>query len=235
MNLALLTPTGSRPEAFALCEQWMSRQTFKGGIQWLCADDGAPPTVFTKGQAVVRREPSSGISLADNLLALLPLVEGDRVAVIEDDDYYAPGYLESMMAMLENSDIAGEMNAGYFNVVSRRWFMSQSQWHASLCRTVFRLELLPLFAKACLDSKAAGDPFIDQRFWTLARPLRVNLCPWTKLSVGIKGMPGRHGAGKSHGWNAFQGRDPQLTRLHDWIGADAEEYARFADPKKVSQ
>jgi len=33
--ITVITPTGDRPEAFALCERWMSQQTYTGQIQWI--------------------------------------------------------------------------------------------------------------------------------------------------------------------------------------------------------
>lgn len=86
MSLTVLTPTGSRPEAFALCEKWMARQTYKGAIQWICADDGDVPTRFTMGQKVIYRDAKPGVvTLADNLLAAIGHVEGEKVVVVEDD------------------------------------------------------------------------------------------------------------------------------------------------------
>src|SRR5687767_12331328 len=95
-DVSLLTATRGRPEAFRLCERWAERQTFAGHIQWIVVDDGQRPTMCTMGQQYVRREPSlsRGCTLADNLLAAIPLIESDKIVFIEDDDWYAADYVE---------------------------------------------------------------------------------------------------------------------------------------------
>ena len=45
--IQLLTPTGMRPEAFALCERWMAAQTYDGPCTWFVVDDGAVPLKLT--------------------------------------------------------------------------------------------------------------------------------------------------------------------------------------------
>lgn len=45
--LTLVTATGARPEAWALCERWMLRQTFAGPVRWVIVDDGPEPQPIT--------------------------------------------------------------------------------------------------------------------------------------------------------------------------------------------
>ena len=124
-DITLITATGDRPEALALCERYMLRQTFKGRIQWLVVDDGQVPCIPSEGQEYLRREPSAEDrqpTLALNILTVLPFVESDKILFIEDDDWYAPDYIEYMVCALNNAVIAGEGNAIYYNVKERKYF-----------------------------------------------------------------------------------------------------------------
>jgi hypothetical protein len=45
-----------------------------------------------------------------------------------------------------------------------------------------------------------------------------------RLSIGIKGMPGRGGLGRGHKLDAYRNDDPDGKLLREWIGPDAEVY-----------
>ena len=96
--LTLITPTGDRPDAFALCQQYMLAQDYPGDVRWIIVDDGVTATPVTFEREgwtvdVLRPEPMPR-SQARNLLAGMGHVApGGRVAIIEDDDIYAPEYL----------------------------------------------------------------------------------------------------------------------------------------------
>lgn len=135
--------------------------------------------------------------------------------------------------MLDVAPLVGEKHARYYNVRSRRWFQPHNQVHASLCRTGLSRSLLGALAAACEESNRAGDPFVDLRLWSKHGGAFL-LAPYSGCSIGIKGMPGRGGAGKSHAWNAFPFKDPGMGTLTSWIGDDALEYAKFADMNLVT-
>jgi len=224
-GLTLLTPTGGRPEAFALSERWFSRQTFRGEVQWLVADDADPPTAMACGQTVVRPEPAwrAGENTQHrNLLALLPLVRFDRIVHWEDDDWYGPGYLEKMARALEGAELVGEAPTRYYNVRFRHWREWGNTKHAALFQTAMRAELLPLLTRIC-----AARQWVDLTLWPSAPARGLLLAPGD--SVGIKGMPGRPGQVKSHGRRRIlaDAPDPALEKLQMWIGSDVEHYRRF--------
>jgi len=54
-DLTLLTMTGARPEAWAICETLMLRQTFTGAVRWIIVDDGpiAHPITFSRAMWVL--------------------------------------------------------------------------------------------------------------------------------------------------------------------------------------
>lgn len=220
--LTLLTATGARPEAWAICEKLMARQDYAGPVRWVIVDDGpeAQPVAFQRaGWAVevVRPAPywtAGQNTQARNLTAGLDVIDTDEsVAVIEDDDYYSPGYLSAVAGWLERRPLVGESRARYYNVTTGRGHQMGNVRHASLCSTAVRGEGL----RALRAAVRQADKFIDIALW---RMLPGRLYD-TRHVVGIKGMPGRGGIGAGH-------RDTfgQPMSLRDWIGEDAALYGR---------
>ena len=54
--ITILTPTGARPEGFALCEKYIAGQTVLQyfNLDWIVVDDCYPETKCTMGQRYVR-------------------------------------------------------------------------------------------------------------------------------------------------------------------------------------
>ncbi len=225
-DVSLITPTGDRPAPFALCERWIYNQTFSGSIQWIVVDDGHEPTRCTMGQHHVRRKPSAANvhTLADNLREGIKHVQADRVLIIEDDDYYRPSYVATMMKALDKYPVAGQCHNIYYRVGDRRYKVCPNHKHSSLFLTGLRSYKLKELAVAC----GAGNHFVDLRFWKSAT--NGHLMGGSPIAVGIKQMPGR--AGKTSGWrehpNGYR-TDPHMEFLHSLIGDHANYYARFAD------
>jgi len=230
--ISLVTPTGGRKEAFALCEKWIERQTYKGEYEWIVVDDVYPTTPITKQQRALRPMPyweEGQNTQSRNLMLGIGLAEGDTIFVIEDDDYYAPEYIESMLAFLDftKTQVAGEGRARYYNVNQRCYQILENTWHASLSQTVFRREAIPTLRDAILS----GEKFIDIEFWK--RLSEGNILTALKqdsfLAVGIKGMPGRFGIGTGHVPEDYTA-DPNCDTLREWLGEDAEDYKDFLGP-----
>lgn len=228
-GLTVITPTRDRPQAFALCRRWMASQKAAGPIQWIVVDDGDTP-VEPGPFEHVRREPS-GVrnTLPENLIAALDRAREDRIVIMEDDDFYAPGYLAMIGGRLEREWAAGEVKARLYNVKSRRWHTDANPSFASLCRTGFRKEAMPLVRGAAIETRRAGDVSIDVRFWKAVRATGqpCGLFEQPKLTVGIKGLPGRAGLGKNHAPDVFPHKDPEGAILRNWVGETAyAEYRR---------
>ena len=72
----------------------MQRQTCKY-TEWLVLDDGVVPQSPTLGQRYIRCPEYRGrASLAQKLKLAVREATGDAILVIEDDDWYAPDYLQ---------------------------------------------------------------------------------------------------------------------------------------------
>jgi hypothetical protein len=157
------------------------------------------------------------------------LVKGDGLVFWEDDDWYAPTWLEFIWNSLKTADIVGEGRAIYYNVKYRWWHEHGNMEHASLCETAVGRKFYPRL-KELFD--ASMDPFIDNRIWRenrFKKNLSAPLNPKSRLSVGIKAMPGRMGYGSGHDKPARGSKtDLSLVKLRAIIGEDCEVYAPFS-------
>lgn len=224
--LQLLTATGARPEAFALCERWMMAQDYAGPVRWIIVDDGPdqqPVTFKREGwQLVVIRpapfwQPGQNTQ-ARNLLKGIEAVDRSHpLVVVEDDDHYARDWLSTAAAELQTAELIGECRARYYNLVLRKGRQLQNAQHASLCSTAMRGAAIETFRWACERSPK----FIDLELWR--RHKSRHLFGGHRV-VGLKGLPGRGGIGMGHR-DDFRGEyDPDGALLRQWIGDDARAY-----------
>lgn len=224
--LHLLTATGARPQAWAICERLMAAQDYAGPVTWIIVDDGPEPQPVTFKRdgwklVVIRPAPlwrPGQNTQARNLLKGLEAVPADgHLVIIEDDDFYARDWLTTVAARLEKAELVGECQARYYNVALRKGRQLSNNGHASLCSTAMRGRALATFRAVCRP----GVTFIDINLWK-RHPSR-HLFTGNRV-VGIKGLPGRGGIGMGHR-NDFRGtEDPDLTLLRQWIGNDVEIY-----------
>lgn len=227
VGLTLLTATGARPQAWAICEKLMAAQTYAGAVRWIIVDDGEQPQPVTFRRAgwdltVIRPQPywaRGQNTQARNLLAGLACVnDDDRVVIIEDDDHYAATWLEVVDRHLDRAELVGETRARYYNVALRRARQLNNAAHSSLCSTGLRDAAIAALRSEC--RRAAT--FIDLGLWR--RFAGSKLLFSGHRVTGIKGLPGRGGIGMGH-CQQFNGQpDPELEILREWIGPAAEWY-----------
>jgi len=225
VKVSVLTCTGGRPDAFALCEKWMARQSLRPH-EWIVVDDCEPRTSTTMGQARVEPRPSwSGdVTLGRNLIEGLAHVTGDAVAFVEDDDWYAPTYLEVMAQLLEIAPLVGEGTTRYYNARTRGYCEGCNAAHASLAGTVCRSHYIPKIINV-IESVGRGYCY-DLSIWKAFDHSILSLN--TKLYVGMKGLPGRPGIASGHRDGACCVPDPQMETLRGWIGDDVGDYEHFS-------
>lgn len=219
--LTLLTATGARPEAWAICERLMARQDYAGPVRWVVVDDGPEPQPVTFARdgwelTVVRPEPvwaPGKNTQARNLRHGLDRIPPDaRVVVIEDDDWYARDWLTHVAGELDRSSLVGERRSRYYNVITGCGKAMENTDHASLCSTAVRGKALAALRTTCVRGR-----HIDLRLWKRGGRL-FDGC----RVVGIKGLPGRGGIGQGH-----RGDFGEPVDLRQWIGEDAGLYERF--------
>jgi hypothetical protein len=227
--LTLLTATGARPVAWALCLRWMSLQTYRGPVRWVVVDDGpqaSPATDFPRHWTVdvLRPDPlwvPGQNTQARNLQAGLGVIDdSEKLVIIEDDDYYAPEWLAQVHGWLDHHDVVGEPRARYYHVGRRIAHEHRNTTHSSLCSTATRGAGTATLREACQQQ----DEFIDIVLW---RKARVKALYESHYVVGIKGLPGRQGIGIGHR-DSFKGTpDPTGAVLRKWIGDAAAHYLPF--------
>ncbi len=231
-SLTLITPTGDRPLAFALCQNWMRKQTLQP-TQWIVIDDGKTPMKPFVPMQYVRREPrpdDSEHTLILNLKTTMPLIRGDKIIIIEDDEYYASNYIEVMSTKLDEHEIVGIGRSKYYHLMSGCYAQIGNMHYASFAEMAFRSSFLPEFIKF-LD----GGLYLDVRIWKSINGNRTYLFfdDDRSLYVGMKGMPGRHGIGGGHDVNHIiyrRGRlcDKSRKILKNWI-PDNDDYNIYMD------
>jgi len=230
--ITAITPTGDRPLAFSLCRRWMEQQT-KSPDQWIIVDDGITPMAKIPLAAnYVRREPRENdpkYTLADNLKAAIPHIRGDKILIIEDDEYYSPGYVAAMAAQLGKFEVAGMGRSRYYHLPTGGYLIIGNMRHASLAQTGFMRSFIPEFRKVLIPGKL----YIDFAIWKAARSKHVFLDS-PPLYVGIKGLPGRPGIGRGHDPKIYRGRtDPGRKILKQWISKDYQVYLDLLGKKNA--
>lgn len=236
-NVTLITCTGGRPKAFALCQRYVSQQSYTGQVQWIVVDDGCCPSPVTVALPsnitleVLRPTPywqPGQNTLARNMLAAIPKIAHDKILFIEDDDAYHRHYVKITAHDLDNYDIVGETRAHYYFVPRRKARIHSNRRHSSLCQTGIRRNLLPLLAATC--QRPGHEEDWDRVLWLdVAKTDRM--LRDTVLCVGMKGLPGRPGIGYGHRpeFNFREWTDDRsLMLLSSWIGLqNAALYREF--------
>lgn len=239
MKIYAITPTGDRPEAFKLCQHWMTRQEVIPD-KWIIVDDGeqgADPDQFismkmpTQYFHVKHRGITQGNTLNLNLTTALVNVPFDEDAVVffwEDDDFYQPDYIRRMMEHFSSgAQAVGEATSVYYNLRERRWIQRKPRPYACLCQTAFHVSLISRFQY--ILSTTRGGQTADIRFWKDLHETKIprRLTHYSPpLVIGLKGMPGRKGIGIGHrsavtmGWKI----DPDHKKLKELLGEDYEHY-----------
>jgi hypothetical protein len=205
----------------------MMRQTYTGPVHWIIVDDGeeAQPITFEREGwtlTIVRPEPfwkPGQNTQARNLLAGIKRVKpSDRLVVIEDDDAYAPNYLETVNRWLDTHDLVGESYARYYNISSRRYQQLRNSSHASLCSTAMKGHALQAFERELNP----GVQFIDLNLWRNFKESKA--LHRSNMVVGIKGQPGRGGIGMGHKPDFAGNQDSNCVILRQWLGINAGFY-----------
>lgn len=248
MKISVLTCTGDRPISLNLLSRWMKHQT-KQPDQWLIIDDGKEPFIPTLDCDYVYRVPQDNDplhTLNANIQYAFPYIKGDVILFCEDDEYYAPTYIETMINKLSSHEMVGICKSKYYHLPSRTYHIHINTDHASLAQTGITFSFLKEH-----QSLIAGDPFIDIRLWQEATKIQSGkkkpfLPKGTSMGkaflfddglqnclyVGMKGLPGRRGIGSGH---KGVGRiDPHLKILKQWISKD-EDFQAYANLKIDSQ
>jgi len=234
---SVITPTGDRPEAFKLCRKWLHQQTIKPE-QWIIVDDGVVPLdlgALYPNEIYVRREPKPNDpkhTLVINIDEGLKHITGDKIFFWEDDEYYAPTYLEAMLSKLNDYDVVGIGCAKYYHLVTGGYVELGNMEHASLAQTAFNFHVLPLIKKCVLMGMERD--WLDCNIWKQIKKSKKTDSPVTslifkddknELFVGMKGLPGRLGIGIGHKIASYKKQDDEnRSILKAWNPNDYQTY-----------
>lgn len=153
--VTVITCTGDRPEAFELCKKWMERQTRKPD-QWVVVDDGKTPIVPCDGMDYFYRMPSDKDpphTLCRNLNIGLSLALYDNIIIMEDDDWYAPEYIEYMLGLLQRGDLVGIENLLFYNLISKGYNEKGRAKQPPLAQTAFTRKVFPAVQNLCRNAE----------------------------------------------------------------------------------
>lgn len=236
MSITAITLTGDRNVAFSLCRLWVKNQNVRP-TQWIVVDDGSIPMRIEKQEGYleyVRRTPKSTdpkFTLIENMLTAIPRIKGEKILIMEDDEYYAPEYIEEMSKRLDSYEIAGVGCAKYYHLPTGGYIQHKNMEHASLAETGFRSSFLPSFIRCA--QQGMDQYWLDDRLWKAVKEGKKNglkaqifVDADRPLYVGMKGLPGRKGIGIGHNPFSYKGRADDINRsvLKKWIPKDHQIY-----------
>lgn len=201
------------------------RQTYRGPVRWIVVDDGekAQPVTFAREgwtMEVIRRQPfweHGQNTQCRNFEAALAVTPADAaVVVIEDDDWYAPEWLDVAADALSDFDLVGQSRNRYVNARTGHMKQHENLHHSSLCSTAFKGAALAEFRRVVAQAPKLCDMMLWRGF-TGSRHLVAG-----NYVIGIKAMPGRSGIASGHELTYKANGDPAM-----WMGEDARAYAQF--------
>lgn len=237
-EITCITCTGDRPLAFSLCKRWMQNQTVKN-FQWIVVDDGKIPIEDFKFDGLNYAYRSRGPYEPDHTMILnlheaFKLVDGRKILFIEDDEYYAPNYIEEMAKRLDRYKLVGIGRSKYYHLPTFRWGIHSNMGHASLAQTAFHVDIFDEIKNSLL-----GDCYFDIRVWKIVNGDKASLKS-AKIDIlecisedgrglifedrvkslysGMKGLPGRVGIGAGHNSKqSFYNADTNKVILKRWV------------------
>jgi glycosyltransferase involved in cell wall biosynthesis len=202
MKVSVITITNNRPEALALNRIWLERQTYDGALEHI-VEEGRP--------------------LGPNMLAALPRVSGDVVVFMEDDDYYAPGWIEWCVEALETASRVGQRGIRYYHLPSGAHHSvgpKNKIYHTALGASALRRSELWRVEKSI---RSGGRWCKD--VWLPKGDLSGKVFEEKEHRyVAMKGLPGTPGKSK-HSADApcykNTPNDPKRQTLEKWCGKEA--------------
>jgi glycosyltransferase involved in cell wall biosynthesis len=170
MSITVLTCTGNRKICLELLAKWIENQTLQPD-QWLIIDDGEEPFAPNMDCDYIYRKPMVSdpeYTLNVNLKTAIPFITGDIIIFCEDDEYYAPDYIKTIVEKMKKHDAVGICKSKYYHLPSRTYYVHGNYDHASLAQTAISKKYLEVFEKLLI-----GDSFIDIRLWNDIKGQRV--------------------------------------------------------------
>lgn len=212
MKIGVIIPDrGDRPEFLKNCIRMMERQTIQPYTIELIDDkpENSKCDITKRYRIGYDRLRNKGL---------------DVIALIENDDWYSPVYLETMTKTWGEQgspDIFGTNYTIYYHLKLKAWFKNLHNSRSSAMNTFIRPDMN---FKWCQDS----EPYTDLHLWRNMKG--KTFCPMPVISIGIK-----HGSGLCGGrmhidrLEKYINKDPHGTFLLNTMDAESYEfYFRFS-------
>lgn len=165
-----------------------------------------------------KRQPELA-SICENWLTAIPKIKGDKIIVVEDDDWYHPEYIARLSVLLDDAELVGVNNDLYFNLRTRTFRRCHNLSHCSLAATAFRPSLLPRLKEIA----ERGSVWLDMPLWDEGDEPRLMIdnkaSDGRPYHVGLKGMP-PSGTGLGMGHDGSGSSDKGLNVLTQWVGIE---------------
>lgn len=222
--LTVITPTGGRPQAFALLAECLNGQTLPQ-FHWQIVDDCDPATRMPDMRDGIsveiirpawRWQPGMNTQAAC-MTELLGWVDTDSpVVVCEDDDWYSPRWLATCAA--SGVDLFGQRDSYYYNVATKRYrhIIHAPNAHCSLSGTYLSPRAQSVLSDVCQRHASR----LDIELWKAAAWADLTVARFSANRpqvVGIKGLPGRPGIGIGHR-ETFGEPDEDAQVWGAWMG-----------------
>ena len=214
MNVTIFTPTGDRPASLMRQKRYIQRSIIPKtwNVNWLVVDDGVVP--FNPGDCEYRRREPDGNSSLERQVKFVGNLDTDYVLIWEDDDWCSPHRIRNQIKLLHKSQkhLHGYSCGVYYHIPSQGYRKMQNGDHASFCETAMTAVLWNRFVEIYL-STVGKKVFLDLELWGVFRQYGVLTPNEPRVSLGLKGLPGRNGLGGGHTPEFAYEKDPNLTYL----------------------
>jgi hypothetical protein len=154
----------------------------------------------------------------------------NKVAIIEDDDWYSNIYFKFLSEALDNYDVVGIDCTTYYHIPTKRYKRLVHPGRSSLNSTAFRFNVVEVFMNALVLAAKQNVCHVDILFWNMVKELKLKykLFNVDGLVLGLKGLPGKAGLGIGHrDGPLFPGDDRSLEFLASVMGHDIISYMDF--------
>ncbi|MFE7798575.1 glycosyltransferase [Nocardia sp. NPDC057440] len=117
-RVSVVCPTYQRPEFLRKIIRHYCAQKFDGGMEMIIVDDSPEPADFLDENLCREHHiryyhfPNSRMSIGDKINLMTQLARGEIIVDFDDDDFYAPQYIDRMVEYLGDADF----------VTLSRWF-----------------------------------------------------------------------------------------------------------------
>lgn len=102
MKISIITPTEGREKYLTLLYQWLKAQHYQNW-EWLIYDTSLDPLSF-QDPKIRYFHSDETLSIGEKRNRLLQKATGEIIVHCDDDDYYAPTYLETVVKGLQEAD-----------------------------------------------------------------------------------------------------------------------------------